>query len=99
MTFHAALALEQGLGSIVQHGCQPWAQCRAQRPVTPALSCPGRHGVDVTPVSSATPLYRAVVRLTSREWLDALVGCDVLSEKSVKAMVMGLMPSRPRASR
>ena len=78
MTLHAALSLEQGLGSTVQHGCQSWAQCQAQRPVTPALSCPGRHGVDVTPISSATPLYRAIVRLTSREWLDALVGRDIL---------------------
>jgi hypothetical protein len=67
LTLHAALSLEQGLGSTVQHGCQSWAQCRAQRLVTPAPSCPGRHGVDVTPISSATPLYRAVVRLTSRE--------------------------------
>ena len=32
----------------------------------------------MTPISSATPLYRSVVQLTSREWLDALVGCDVL---------------------
>ena len=78
MTFHAALSLEQGLGSTVQHGCQPWAQCQAQRPVTPAPSCTGRHGIDVTHVSSATPLYRAVVRLMSWEWLDAMVGCDVL---------------------
>ena len=100
LTLHAALSLEQvGLGSTVQHVCQSWAQCQAQRPVTPAPSCPGRHGIDVTPISSATLLFRAVVRLTSREWLDALVGCDVLSEKSVKAEVTGLMPSRPRASR
>ena len=99
MTLHAVLSLEQGLGSTVQHGCQPWAQCRAQRPITPASSCPGRHGIDVTHVSSATPLYRAIVRLTSREWLNALVGRDVLSEKSVKAEVTGLMPSGPRASR
>ena len=27
MTLHAALLLEQGLGSTVQHGCQSWAQC------------------------------------------------------------------------
>ena len=52
----------------------------------------------MTPVSSVTPLYRAVVRLTLWEWLNALVGCDVLSEKSVKAAVTGLMPSRLRAS-
>ena len=69
MTLHAALSSEQGLGSTVQHGCQLWAQCRAQRPVTPTLSYPGRHGVDVTYISSATSLYRAVVRLTSWEWL------------------------------
>ena len=99
LTFHAALPLEQGLGSTMQHGCQPWAQCRAQRPITPAPSCPGLHGVDVTPVSSATPLYCADVRLTSREWLDALVGCDILSGKLVNAVVMGSMPSQPRASR
>ena len=100
MTLHAALSSEQvGLGNTVPQGYQSWAQCRAQRPVTPAPSCPGRHGVDVTPVSSATPLYRAVVRLTSREWLDALVRCDVPSEKPVKAAVTGLMPSRPQASR
>ena len=99
LTFHAVLSLEQGLGSTVQHGCQPWAQCRAQRPITPAPSYPRWHGIDVTPVSSATPLYCAVVRLTSREWLDALVGYNVPSEKSVKAAVTGLMPSRPRASR
>ena len=95
MTLHAALSSEQGLGSTVQHEHQSWAQCQAQRPVTPAPSCPERHGVDVTRVSLVTPLCRAVVRLTSREWLDALVGSDVLSEKSVKAEVTGLMPSRP----
>ena len=99
LTFHAALSLEQGLGSTVQHGCQPWAQCQAQRLVTPAPSYPRRHSVDVTPVSSATPLYRADMRLTSREWLNVLVGCDVSSEKLVKAVVTGLMPRRPRASR
>ena len=47
----------------------------------------------MTSVLSATPLYRAVVRLTLWEWLNALVGCDV---PSVKAAVTGLMPSRPR---
>ena len=25
LTLHAALSLEQGLGSTVRHGCQPWA--------------------------------------------------------------------------
>ena len=100
MTLHVALSLEQvGLGSTVPHGCQSWAQCQAQQPVTPTMSCPRLHGVDVTPVSSATPLYCADVRLTSREWLDALVGRGVLSEKLIKAAVTGLMPSRPRASR
>ena len=29
MTLHAALSLEQGLGSTVQHGCQSWAQRQA----------------------------------------------------------------------
>ena len=53
----------------------------------------------MTSVSSATPLYHAVVRLTSREWLNVLVGCDVLSEKSVKAVVTGMTPRRPQASR
>ena len=100
MTLHAVLLSEQvGLGSTVLHGRQSWAQCRAQRPVTPAPSCPGWQGVDVISVSSATPLYRAIVRLTLWEWLNALVGRDVPSEKSVKAAVTGLMPSRPRASR
>ena len=95
---HAALSLEQGLGSIVQYGRQSRAQCRAQRPVTPAPSCPGWQGVDVTFVSSVTPLHCAVVRLMLWEWLNASIGCDVPSEKSVKA-VTGLMPSWPRAIR
>ena len=30
---------EQGLGSTAWHGRPSWAQCRAQRLVTPALSC------------------------------------------------------------
>ena len=99
LTLHVALSLEQGLGSTLQYGHHSWAQCRAQRPVTSAPSCPGWQGVDVTSVSSVTPLHCAVVRLTLWEWLNALVGCDVPSEKSVKAAVTGLMPSRPRASR
>ena len=99
MTLYDVLSLEQvGLGSTVPHGCQSWAQRRVQRPVTPAPSCPGLHGADVTPVPSATPLYCAGVWLTLREWLDALVGCDALSGRSVKAAA-GLMPSRPRARR
>ena len=96
MTLHATPSLEQvGLGSTVLHGCQSWAQCRAQRPVTPAPSCPGLHGADVTPVPSATLLYCVDVRLTLLEWLDALVGYDILSGKLVKATVMGSMPSWP----
>ena len=92
MTLHAALSSKQvGLGSTVPHGCQSWAQRRVQRLVTPAPSCPGLHGADVTPIPSATPLYCASVRLMSREWLDASVGCDI----PVMAAVMGSMPSRP----
>ena len=83
LTFHAALSLEQGLGSTVQHGCQPWAQCRAQRSVTPAPSCLEWQGVDATSILSVTPLYCAVVRLTSWEWLVALVGRDVPVEAAV----------------
>ena len=83
----------------MQHERQSWAQCRAQRPVTPTPSCPGRHGVDVTHVLSATPLYRAVVRLMSREWLVALIGCDVLSGRSVEMEARGPLPSQPRARR
>ena len=95
LTLHAALSLEQvGLGSTVPHGCQSWAQCRAQRLVTPAPSYPGLHGVDVTPVPSATPLYHARVWLTLWEWLDALVECDTLSGWLVKVAAR-LMPSRP----
>ena len=33
----------------------------------------------------------------SREWSNALVGRDILLEKSIKVEVMGLMPSQPRA--
>ena len=99
LTLHAALSSEQELGSTVQYGRQSWAQCRAQWPVTLAPSYPGLHGADVTPVPSATLLYCADVRLTLREWLDALVGCHILSGKLVKAAVMGSMPSWPRASR
>ena len=83
LTLHATLSLEQGLGSTVQYGRQSWAQCRAQRPVTPAPSCPGWQGVDVTSVSSVTQLHCAVVRLTLREWLVALVGRDVPVEAAV----------------
>ena len=53
----------------------------------------------MTPVPSATPLYCADARLTLRERLDALIGCDVLSEKSVEAAVTGSLPSRPRPRR
>ena len=50
-------------------------------------------------ILSATLLYCADVRLMLREWLDALIGCDVLSEKSVETEATRLLPSRPRASR
>ena len=53
----------------------------------------------LSPVPSATPLYCADVRLTLREWLDALIGRDVLSEKSVETEATMLLPSRSRASR
>ena len=53
----------------------------------------------LSPVPSATPLYCADVRLTLREWLDALIGRDVLLEKSVEMEATRLLPSRPRASR
>ena len=52
----------------------------------------------LSPIPSATPLYCADVRLTLREWLDALIGRDVLSEKSVETEATRLLPSRPRAS-
>ena len=92
MTLHATLSSEQvGLGSTVLHGCQSWAQCRAQRPVTPAPSYPGWQGIDATSVSLVTPLCRAIVRLTLWERLVALVGHDV----PVEAAVAGSLPSRP----
>ena len=91
MTPHTVLSSEQlGLGSIVRYGCQSWVQCREQRSVTPAPSCAGQHGVDVTYVASATPLCRAVVRLISWEQLNALVERDILSEKLVEAEATGL---------
>ena len=75
MTLHATLSSEQvGLGSTVPHGCQSWAQRRVQRLVTPAPSCPGLHGADVTPVPSATPLYCTDVQLTLWEWLTRWLG-------------------------
>ena len=52
-----------------------------------------------SPVPSATLLYCADVRLTLREWLDALIGCDVLTEKLIKTEAMRLLPSWPRLSR
>ena len=52
----------------------------------------------LSPVPSATSLYYVVVRLTLREWLDKLIGCDILSEKSVETEATRLLPSRPRAS-
>ena len=53
----------------------------------------------LSPVPSATLLYCADVRLMLREWLGALTGHDVLSEKSVETEATRLLPSRPRASR
>ena len=53
----------------------------------------------LSPVPSATPLYYADMRLTLREWLDALIGRDVLSEKSVETEATRLLLSRTRASR
>ena len=53
----------------------------------------------LSPVPSTTPLYCTDVRLTLREWLDALIGRDVLLEKSVETEATRLLPSRPRASR
>jgi len=47
----------------------------------------------LSPVPSATSLYCAVVRLTLREWLDALIGCDVLLGKSVETEATRLLPS------
>ena len=52
----------------------------------------------LSPVPSATLLCCADVRLTLQEWLDALIGHDVLSEKSVETEATRLLPSRPRAS-
>ena len=90
MTPHAALFLEQGLGSTVRYRHRSWAQYRAQWLVTPILSSLGRHDFDVTGVQSATLLCRAVVRLISRERSYAPVGRDVLSEKLVEAEATGL---------
>ena len=44
----------------------------------------------MTGVSSATLLCRAVIRLISRERLNAPVGRDILSEKLVEAEATGL---------
>ena len=52
----------------------------------------------LSPIPLATPLYYADVWLTLREWLDALIGRDVLSEKLVEMEATRLLPSRPRAS-
>ena len=49
----------------------------------------------LSPVPSAIPLYCADVRLTLREWLDALIGCDVLSEKLVETEATRMLPTRP----
>ena len=61
MTPHAALFLEQELGSTVQYGRQLWAHSTVAGNPCPVLS----------PVPSATLLYCADVRLMLREWLDA----------------------------
>ena len=53
----------------------------------------------LSPVPSATLLYCANVRLTLREWLDVLIGHDILLEKSVETEATRLLPSRPRAGR
>ena len=53
----------------------------------------------LSPVPSATLLYCVDVQLTLREWLTALIGRDVLSEKSVEMEATRLLPSQPRASR
>ena len=47
----------------------------------------------LSPVPSATLLCCADMRLTLREWLDALIGHDVLSEKSVETEATRLLPS------
>ena len=46
-------------------------------------------------IPSTTPLYCADVRLTLREWLDVLIGHDVLLEKLVETEVTRLLPTRP----
>ena len=86
MTPHTALFLEQELGSTVQYG----------RVVLSIVS--GNPRSVLSPVPSATLLYCADVRLTLREWLDALIGRDVLSERSVETEATRLLPSRPRVS-
>ena len=53
----------------------------------------------LSPVPLATLLYCADVRLTLREWLDALIGRDVLSEKPAEAAVAGSLSSLPQARR
>jgi len=95
LTPHAALSSELGLGSTAPHGCPSWAQCRAQRSVTPAPSCPRLHGADVTPrlVGHSAVLRRRVADIVG------VVGWYILSGKLVKAAVMGSMSSQPRASR
>ena len=53
----------------------------------------------LSPVSSVTLRYCAVMRLTLREWLGALTGRDALSKKSVETEATRLLLSRPRAYR
>ena len=52
----------------------------------------------LSPIPSATLLCYADVRLTLQDWLDALIGRDVLSEKSIETEATRLLPSWPRAS-
>ena len=52
----------------------------------------------LSPIPSATLLYYVDVRLTLWEWLDALIGRDVLLEKSVETEATRLLLSRPRAN-
>ena len=59
----------------------------------------GNPSLVLSPVLSTIPLYYTDIRLTLREWLDALIGRDVLSEKLVETEATRLLPSRPQASR
>jgi len=52
----------------------------------------------LSPVSSVTLRYCAVMRLTLREWLGALTGRDALSGKLVEAEATRSLPSQPWAN-